>query len=41
VKIPCKFPEYRMKNLLGDFIAKVGMEDIFKPTIGEKEFARN
>jgi hypothetical protein len=24
------FPEYRMKNLLGDFNAKVGREDIFK-----------
>jgi hypothetical protein len=26
-------PKYHMKILLGDFDAKVGMEDIFKPTI--------
>jgi hypothetical protein len=25
-----------MKNLLGDSIAKVGKEDIFKPTIGNE-----
>jgi hypothetical protein len=25
-----------MKNLLGDFNAKVGKEDIFKPTIGNE-----
>jgi hypothetical protein len=29
-----KFPKYHMKILLGDFNAKVGSEDIFKPTIG-------
>jgi hypothetical protein len=29
-----QFPKYRMKILLGDFNAKVGREDIFKPTIG-------
>jgi exonuclease III len=29
-----KFPKYPMKILLGDFNAKVGREDIFKPTIG-------
>jgi hypothetical protein len=29
-----KFPKYHMKILLGDFSAKVGMENIFKPTIG-------
>jgi hypothetical protein len=29
-----KFPKYHMKNMLGDFNAKVGREDIFKPTIG-------
>jgi hypothetical protein len=29
-----KFPKYHKKNLLGDFNAKVGREDIFKPTIG-------
>jgi hypothetical protein len=28
-----KFPKYRMKILLGDFNAKVGREDTFKPTI--------
>jgi hypothetical protein len=31
-----KFPKYHMKILLGDFNAKVGMEDIFKPTIGNE-----
>jgi exonuclease III len=30
-----KFPKYRMKILL-DFNAKVGWEDIFKPTIGHE-----
>jgi hypothetical protein len=29
-----QFPMYHMKILLGDFNAKVGLEDIFKPTIG-------
>jgi hypothetical protein len=28
-----KFPRYHMNNLLGDFNAEVGREDIFKPTI--------
>jgi exonuclease III len=28
------FPRYHMKILLGDFNAKVGREDIFKPVIG-------
>jgi hypothetical protein len=28
-----KFPKYHMKILFGDFNAKVGREDIFKPTI--------
>jgi exonuclease III len=28
-----KFPKYNMKILLGDFNAKLGREDIFKPTI--------
>jgi hypothetical protein len=28
-----KFPKYHMKKLLGDCNAKVGREDIFKPTI--------
>jgi hypothetical protein len=31
-----KFPKYHMKILLGDFTAKVGREDIFKPTIGNE-----
>jgi hypothetical protein len=31
-----QFPRYDMKNLLGDFNAKVGREDIFKPTIGNE-----
>jgi exonuclease III len=30
------FPKYHMKILLGDFNAKVGREDIFKPTIGNE-----
>jgi hypothetical protein len=29
-------PKYRMKTLLGDFNAKVGRENIFKPTIGNE-----
>jgi hypothetical protein len=29
-----KFPRYHIQILLGDFNAKVGREDIFKPTIG-------
>jgi hypothetical protein len=29
-----QFPRYHMKRLLGAFNAKVGREDIFKPTIG-------
>jgi hypothetical protein len=28
-----QFPRYDMKILLGDFSAKVGRENIFKPTI--------
>jgi hypothetical protein len=31
-----KFPKYHMKLLLGDFNAKVGRDDIFKPTIGNE-----
>jgi hypothetical protein len=31
-----KFPKYHKKILLGDFKAKVGREDIFKPTIGNE-----
>jgi hypothetical protein len=31
-----KLPKYHMKILLGYFNAKVGKEDIFKPTIGNE-----
>jgi hypothetical protein len=31
-----QFPTYDMKILFGDFTAKVGREDIFKPTIGNE-----
>jgi exonuclease III len=31
-----KVPKYHMKILIGDFNAKVGKEDIFKPTIGNE-----
>jgi hypothetical protein len=31
-----KFPKYHKKILLGDLNAKAGMEDIFKPTIGNE-----
>jgi hypothetical protein len=31
-----QFPRYLMKTLLGDFNAKVGREDIFKPIIGNE-----
>ena len=31
-----QFPKYHMQMLLGDFNAKVGRENIFKPTIGQK-----
>jgi hypothetical protein len=31
-----QFPRYDMKNLLGDFNAKVDREDIFKSTIGNE-----
>ena len=30
------FPKYHMKILLGDFNAKVGKDNIFKPTIGDE-----
>jgi exonuclease III len=35
-----KFPKYGMRILLGDFNAKVGRKDIFKPTI-RNDFTRN
>jgi hypothetical protein len=31
-----KVPKYHMKMLLGEFSAKVGRENIFKPTIGNE-----
>jgi hypothetical protein len=31
-----KVPKYHMKILLGGFNAKVGREDIFKPTLGNE-----
>jgi hypothetical protein len=31
-----KFPKYHMSILLGDFIDRVGKEDIFKPRIGHE-----
>jgi hypothetical protein len=31
-----QFPRYYMKILMGDFNAKVGREDTFKPTIGSE-----
>jgi hypothetical protein len=31
-----QFPRYDMKIILADFNAKVGREDIFKPTIGNE-----
>ena len=30
------FPKYQTKMLLADFNAKVGRENIFKPTIGQE-----
>ena len=35
------FPKYHMKILLGDFNAKVGRKDIFKPTIGNESLHQN
>jgi hypothetical protein len=31
-----KYPQYQMEILLGNFNAKVGKEDIFKPRIGNE-----
>jgi hypothetical protein len=41
---PITFPKHHMKILLGDFNAKLGREDIFKPTIGNEslhQFSNN
>jgi exonuclease III len=35
-----KFPLYHIKILLGDFNAKVGREDIFKPNNGNKSYTK-
>jgi hypothetical protein len=35
-----KFPKYPMKILLGDIIAKVGREEIFKWTIGSESYSK-
>jgi hypothetical protein len=35
------FPKYHMKIILGDFNAKVGTENIFKPTIGNESLPQN
>jgi len=35
------FPKYHMKILLGDFNAKEGRENIFKPTIGDDSLHQN
>jgi len=35
------FPKYHMKILLGDFNAKGGREDIFKPIIGQESLHQN
>jgi hypothetical protein len=34
------FPRYDMKDLLGDFNAKVGREIIFKPTILKRVYVK-
>jgi len=35
------FLKYHMKSMLGDFTAKLGWEDIFKPTIGVEHLHKN
>jgi len=35
------FPKYHMTILLGDFIAKVGRENIFKPKIGQESIHKD
>jgi exonuclease III len=36
-----KFPKYHMTILVGDFNAKVGREDSFKPTTGNESLHEN
>jgi hypothetical protein len=35
-----KFPKYHMEILLGDLIAKVGRENIFKPTVWNESLCK-
>ena len=35
------FPKYHMKIILGDFNAKMGRENILKPTIGNRSLHQN
>jgi hypothetical protein len=35
-KLEHDFDKYHMNSLLGDFSAKVGREDTFRPTIGNE-----
>jgi hypothetical protein len=34
------FPKYHIRILLGDLNAKVGREDLFKPTFGMKVYTK-
>ena len=40
-KVFYHFPKYHMKIILGDFNAKVGRENIFKPTIGNESLLQD
>jgi hypothetical protein len=40
-KIFSQFPKHHTKILFGDFNAKVGKKDIFKPTIGNESLHKN
>jgi hypothetical protein len=39
--ISWEFPEYHMKIILGDFNAKVGRKNIFKPTVGNESLCQD